>query len=98
MMSLHLRDDCEYGEAQCPIVGCDVLLRRRDVANHVEKMHEEEKSEVEVTNGGEEEKDNEEEVRIHSKYPCRILIITYLGSYMSPCCPRVSIQRSSKNK
>jgi len=67
MMSLHLRDDCEYGEAQCPIVGCDALLRRREVANHVEKMHGEEKSGVEVTNGGEEEvKDNEEEVRMHA--------------------------------
>ena len=67
MMSLHLRDDCEYGEALCPIVGCVVLLRRREVANHVEKMHGEEKSHVEVTNGGEEEelKGNEEEVRMH---------------------------------
>jgi hypothetical protein len=68
MMSLHLRDDCEYAEAQCPIVGCDVLLRRREVANHVEKMHGEEKSDVEVTNGGEEEelKGNEEEVRMYA--------------------------------
>ena len=67
MMSLHLRDDCEYGEAQCPIVGCDVLLRRWEVANHVEKMHGEEKSDVEETNGGEEElKGNEEEVRMHA--------------------------------
>lgn len=67
MMSLHLRDDCEYGEAQCPIVGCDALLRRREVAIHVEKMHGEEKSDVEVSNRGEEElKDNEEEVRMHS--------------------------------
>lgn len=67
MMSLHLRDDCEYGEAQCPIVGCDALLRRREVVIHVEKMHGEEKSDVEVSNRGEEElKDNEEEVRMHS--------------------------------
>lgn len=67
MMSLHLRDDCEYGEAQCPIVGCDALLRRKEVGIHVEKMHGEEKSDVEVTNGREEElKDNEEEVRRHS--------------------------------
>lgn len=67
MMSLHLRDDCEYGEAHCPIVGCNALLRRREVANHVENMHGEEKSGVEVTNGGEEElKDNEEEVCIQS--------------------------------
>ena len=65
-MSLHLRDDCEYGEAQCPIVGCDVQLRRREVTNHVEKMHGEERNDVEVTNGGEEElKGNEEEVRMH---------------------------------
>lgn len=67
MMSLHLRDDCEYGEAQCPMVGCDALLRRREVANHVEKMHGEGKNDVEVTNGGEDElKDNEEEVRMHA--------------------------------
>ena len=67
MMSLHLRDDCEYGEAQCPIVGCDALLRRREVVIHVEKMHGEEKSDVEVSNRGEEElKDHEEEVRMHS--------------------------------
>ena len=68
MMSLHLRDDCEYGEAQCPIVGCDVLLRRREVANHVEEMHGEEKSDVKVTNGGEEEEliGHKEEVRMHA--------------------------------
>lgn len=67
MMSLHLRDDCEYGEAQCPIVGCDMLLKRREVANHVEKIHGEEKSDVEVTNGGEDGlKGNEEEVRMHA--------------------------------
>ena len=67
MMSLHLRDDCEYGEAQCPIVGCDVLLRRREVANHVEKMHGEEKSDEEVTKGGEELKENEKEVCMHAE-------------------------------
>jgi hypothetical protein len=68
MMSLHLRDDCEYGEAQCPVSGCEELLRRKEVADHVKKMHEE-KSDAE---GGEETelKDNQEEV--HSKYPCRI--------------------------
>ena len=67
MMSLHLRDDCEYGEARCPIVGCDVLLRRREVTNHVEKMHGEEKSDVELTNGGEEEfNGSEEEVRVYA--------------------------------
>ena len=64
MMSLHLKDDCEYGEAQCPNLGCDVLLRRREVADHVERMHGEEKSDVKVTNEGEEE--HEEEVRIHA--------------------------------
>jgi hypothetical protein len=66
MMSLHLRDDCEYGEALCPIVGCDMSLRRKEVASHVEKFHGKEKSAVEVMDRREEElKDNEEEVRMH---------------------------------
>ena len=49
-------------------MGCDVLLRRREVANHVEKVHGEEKSNVEVTNGGEEEEleGNGEEVRMRA--------------------------------
>ena len=66
-MSLHLRDDCEYGEAHCPVLGCEELLRRGEIADHVEKMHGDEKGDTEATDGGEEEglKDNEEEVRTH---------------------------------
>ncbi|KAF8813835.1 hypothetical protein BYT27DRAFT_7180601 [Phlegmacium glaucopus] len=74
MMPLHLRDDCEYGEAQCPVLGCEDLLRRREVADHVEKMHGEEKRNAEATKRGEEEefKDNEEEMHIcpHAALGC----------------------------
>lgn len=67
MMSVHLRDDCEYGEAQCPVLGCEESLRRRDVANHVEKCHGEEKRDAEASGGEEEEPgDKKEEVRIHT--------------------------------
>ena len=64
MMSLHLRDDCEYAEAQCPI--CEELLRRRDVVGHIDKMHGEENNAEATKGGGEgESKDDEEEVCIH---------------------------------
>jgi hypothetical protein len=67
MISLHLRDDCEYGEVQCPVLGCEESLRRREVANHVEKMHGEEKRDAEVNEGGEEDLDDKkEEVRMHT--------------------------------
>jgi len=67
-MPMHLRDECEYGEAHCPVSGCEELLRRREVADHVKKMHGEEKSNAETTNGGEQEelKVNEDEVRTHT--------------------------------
>ena len=66
MMSLHLRDDCEYREAQCPVLGCEVSLRRREVANHVEKMHGEEKRDAEANRGEEEPDSVKEEARMHT--------------------------------
>ena len=66
MMLLHLRDDCEYGETQCPILGCEESVKRKEVADHVEKMHEE-KSDAEAGNRREEElKDKDDEVCIHT--------------------------------
>ncbi|KAH9485102.1 E3 ubiquitin-protein ligase PDZRN3 [Psilocybe cubensis] len=54
----HLKEECEYAEVECALAGCGEVMRRRDVLEHVEKMHKSVEEE-----DGQDVEDNEENAR-----------------------------------
>ena len=67
-MPVHLRDECEYGEVGCSIEGCTEVMKRKDVAAHVETVHDD--SEMDLGGQGQQEEDSKsrtesEEVNIN---------------------------------